>query len=330
MISKIFVSAACLALLSFSITADAKTGYLKLGKNAEVYFDHDNAAPGQSTIVLLNGLTYSLSDWNTYVAALKKLNPGLGILRFDMIGMGRTLLKGKLPVDYSIPHTAQVELTSQLMNALKIRKAYIAGLSYGGGIAVAFGTAHPEQVEQLILMAPFTEPMKEMDQWIRMQVATNRFTVPFNPASDDELYDWFLRNFIYASYPSLEPSVIENPYKLEGVYRMIQGIRHYDTLKDAANLSHGSTHLLVATQDQYIKGEVLDRFWSSVPRAARASRINISKAGHKIPESIPAFAAAWTIEILSGRTELNRGLVFEGNTNDFNARSGSTEIKLQK
>ena len=329
MLSKVFVSVAC-ALLLFSASAQAKTGYVKLGKGAEVYINYDAPAAGEPTVVLLNGLTYSLGDWDEYVKALKKLNPGLGILRFDMIGMGRTLLKGKLPVDYAIPHTAQVELTSHLMKALGVGRAYIAGLSYGGGIAVAFASAHPEQVEQVILMAPFTEPMKAMDQWIRLQVATNRFTVPFNPASEDELYDWFLRNFIYASYPSLEPSVVENPYKLEGVFRMIQGIRHYDTLKDASNLPEGSTHLMVATQDQYIEGEVLDRFWNAIPRASRASRINISRSTHKIPEEIPAFAAAWTIQILSQRTELNRGLVFTGNTVEFNAKNGSTVIQLQK
>jgi len=329
MLSKVFVSTACVLFL-FAGSAQAKTGYVKIGKSTDVYINYDQPAEGQPTVVLLNGLTYSLGDWDSYVKALKKLNPGLGILRFDMIGMGRTLLKGKLPVDYAIPHTDQVELTSQLMRTLNISKAYITGLSYGGGIAVAFASAHPEQVEQVILMAPFTEPMKAMDQWIRLQVATNRFSVPFNPASDDELYDWFLRNFIYASYPSLEPSVVENPYKLEGVYRMIQGIRHYDTLKDASNLPAGSTHLIVASQDQYIEGEVMDRFWNAVPRSARASRINVSRSKHKIPEEIPAFAAAWTVEILSKRSELNRGLVFIGSTSDFNARSGSTVIQLKK
>lgn len=309
--------------------AEAKPAFVKIGKGTEVYTDYEKAAPGQPTIVLLNGLTYSLENWDTYVASLKKRNPGLGILRFDMIGMGKTLLKGILPVNYAIPHSDQVELTRRLMKEFQIRKAYIAGLSYGGGLAVAFASRHPELVEQVILIAPFTEPMKAMDQWIRFQVAQNRFTVPFNPASDDELYDYFLRNFIFATYPSLERSVIENPYKLEAVFRMVQGIRHYDTLKDAANLPAGSTHLLVATQDQYIEGSVMDRFWNAVPQRSRASRIDISRSEHKIPESIPEFSAAWTTEILSRRGELNRGSRFEGNTRDFNARSASETISLK-
>ncbi len=73
-----------------------------------------------------------------------------------------------------------------------------------------------------------------------------------------------------------------------------------------------------------------DRFWQAIPRASRASRININRSKHKIPQEIPAFAAAWTIEILGQRSELNRGLVFDGSTGDFSAASGSTVIHLRK
>lgn len=325
MMGKLFVLVGMITLASPAL---ARTQFVNV-EGRKVWVDYQPASGKQPTVVLLNGLTYQLGHWDKFVEALSRRSPGLGILRFDMIGMGETLLKGKLPVSEAISYADQVEVTRGVMDQLRIRKAFIAGLSYGGGIAVAFGSAHPERVEQLILMAPFTEPMKEMDQWIRGQVAMNRLTFPLNPATDDELYDFFLRNFIYASYPALEPSVLDNAYKLESVFRMIQGIRKYDTFKDAKNLPEGSVHLLVASQDQYIKGEVLDRFWKAVPKRARASRINISVTEHKIPEAIPDYSAAWTLEIISQREELNRGLVFEGNTRGFSARSGSTTIEMK-
>ena len=323
---KLFV---CLMALILSVSAQAKTGFISV-EGRKVWVDYEPAKKGHPTVVLLNGLTYQLGHWDKYVDALGRRSPGVGILRFDMIGMGETLLNGELPVKEAISYSDQVELTRALMDKLGIRKAYITGLSYGGGIAVAFGSAYPARVEKLILMAPFTEPMKEMDQWIRGQVTLNRLTFPLNPATDDELYDFFLKSFIYATYPSLEPSVLDNRYKLESVFRMIQGIRKYDTLKDAKQLPEGSVHLLVAGQDQYIKGEVLDRFWKSVPRAARGSRINISVTEHKIPESIPEYSAAWTVEILSRREELSKGLVFEGSTRGFNAKAGSVTIEMEK
>jgi pimeloyl-ACP methyl ester carboxylesterase len=319
-------------LLVGALSPEARAGkagrFLEVG-GREVFVSYRAPAPGQPTLVLLNGLTYSLGNWDAYVAALGKRAKGLGVLRFDLIGMGDTLLRGALPVNYAIPYSDQVELTAAVMSRLGVRKAFVAGLSYGGGIAVAFAAAHPERVEQLILMAPFTEPLKAMDSYIQGEVTANRLAFPLNPASDDELYDFFLRQFIYQAYPALEPSVLENPFKLEGIFRMVQGIRKYDTLKDARALPPGSTHLLVADQDQYIQKEVHDRFWRAVPPAARASRIDISVTEHKIPEAIPAFAAAWTAEILRRRPELNQGRSFEGHAQEMTARSGSVSIPLR-
>lgn len=280
--------------------------------------------------MLLNGLTQSEKNWKDYADELTERSPGLGILRFDMIGMGETLLAGKLPVDYAIPYTDQVELTAALMRKLGVGKSFIAGLSYGGGIAIAFGVRHPELTKALVLMAPFTEPLPNMDAFIRNEVATNRIQFPMNPASDDELYDYFLRQFIYSTYPSLEPSVLENPYRLEGVFRMVQGIRHYETLADTRRNLAVPTHLMLANQDQYIPRDVHDRFWDAVPQAARASRIDISYTEHKIPQAVPAFAAAWTAEILRGNSDLAKGLAFEGSTSDFRARAGDVTIQLPR
>lgn len=319
-----------LAIFSAAPAAIAGHGLVTLPSGRKVFTDYRPAQGGRPTLVLLSGLTYNLDHWNTYVDRLVALDPKVGILRFDMIGMGRTLLEGPLPVDYAIPYHHQVELTRQLMDHFRIRKAFLAGLSYGGAIAVAFGAAHPNRVEQLILMAPFTEPLQGMDTWIKGQIAATRITFPLNPATDDELYDFFLRQFVFTSYPPLEPSVLENPYKLEAVFRMVQGIRKYDTLRDAGRLPRLSTHLLVARQDQYIQVDVLDRFWKHVPRSARASRIDISVSHHKIPETIPTFAAAWTHEILSRRPELSRGLEFEGSTMLHEARTEGFKIPLKR
>jgi pimeloyl-ACP methyl ester carboxylesterase len=246
-----------------------------------------------------------------------------------MIGMGETLLKGKLPVTYAIPYTAQLEQLKALLDHYHLSKVTLAGLSYGGGIGIAFTTTYPTRVQSLLVMAPFTEALKGMDQWIRQQVAYTRITFPLNPATDDELYDYFLRQFIYTYYPSLEPSVLENSYKLEAVYRMVQGIRHYPTLADSAHLPPHSVHLIVAKQDQYIEKEVHDRFWQAVPPAARMSRVDVNHSEHKIPESAPAFAAAWTLAILKGNPEIRGGREFIGSTKSLTATSGELILDLQ-
>lgn len=291
------------------------------------YQEAKNAAP---TIVLLHGLTYSNDSWDLFVHSLRKENPSLGILRFDMVGMGQTLLDRKVPVDYEISYQTQAENLSLLLNKLKLKKVVLAGLSYGGGIAVAFANQYPEHISSLILMAPFTEPLKKMDNWIKMQVSITRATNPWNPATDDELYDFYLRQFIYSTYPSAEPSVLENPYKLEAIYRMVQGIRHFKVKKSLENLPKESLHLMVAVQDQYIPGDVMNSFWNAVPNEVRASRINISETEHKIPEAIPDFAASWIHQISIQNKNISSGRVFKGSTKNCSAKSGAIIIELCK
>jgi pimeloyl-ACP methyl ester carboxylesterase len=305
-----------------------KEAFVKIGKES-IWLRHKTATRGAPTVVLLNGLTYATRDWAPFASALERLNPDLGIVRYDMRGMGKTLLEGRLPVNYAIPHTDQVNHLKAILDLLGLKRVHLVGLSYGGGIGIAFAEKHPRMVDKLVLMAPFTEALESQDASIKKQIAWTRITFPLNPASDDELYDYFLRQTIYTTYPAAEPMVLENPYKLEAIFRMVQGIRKFKATEFLSNLPAGSVHLMVANQDQYIPQPVMDRFWAALPKAARASRINISYTEHKIPEAIPAFAATWVNETFSNNT-LSGGKIFSGDAQGFEARSGTLRINLPR
>ena len=316
-----------LLLLSMSHNALANfQGFLTLDSQQKLYVEFLPAEKNKPTVVLLNGLTYSTRYWDKFVKELA--GNGLGILRYDMKGMGETMLSESLPVNYEIPHSLQVEQLRELLLKLKIKKAHLVGLSYGGGVAVAFGNKYPQMVTSLILMAPFTEPLAAADNWIKMQISATRFWQPWNTATDDELYDFFLRQFVYSTYPGAESSVLENPWKLEAVYRMVQGIRKFIASENTQKIPVNSVHLMIANQDQYIAKNILEKFWDKIPKSKRASRIDISQSEHKIPEAIPAFAAAWVKEILKN-PELKNGIHFQGDTKRFQAISGKTLIDLK-
>lgn len=323
-----FLALLCVLFTGYVPSAHATKGFIQVSDGQELYVDYERAESGKPTVVLLNGLTYSTEYWDSFVKELQ--GNGFGILRYDMKGMGKTMLHDRLPVNYSVPHTDQVAELKSLLDTLKIKKVYVLGLSYGGGIAVAFGNSYPKYVAGLILMAPFTEPLKSSDDWIRSQITMTRIAQPWNPSTDDELYDFFLRQFIYTTYPSAEVSVLENPYKLEGVFRLVQGIRKFLAAEHANRLPKNSVHLMIANEDQYIPKQVLKNFWNAIPETARASRIDISLTEHKMPESIPYFSAAWTKEILAGNELLSGGRVFEGSTANNKAVSGSQVIDLSK
>lgn len=322
------VLVAILALSEVALATQSFQGFVRVRPDRELFVDYAPAQRGQPTIVLLNGLTYSTRQFDAYTKAL--VRRGVGVLRFDFDGMGKTLLR-YAPSTSAYPFDQQARDLKALVTALRIPPPYsLAGLSYGGGIAIAYGLMFPQDVRHLILMAPFTQPLEGQDTWIRAQIWMTRRTFPANPASDDELYDFFLRQIIYSTYPQAEPIVLENPFKLEATYNLVRGIRKFRAVDFADRLPPGTVHMMVAGFDQYIPFNVLDRFWQQTNPAAKMSRIVVQGSEHKLPEAMPEYTAAWTYQILKGNPLLNRGLDFEGWPASMTARSGNHQIDLKE
>ena len=298
-------------------------GFVKLASGRSLNIDYVKPAPGQPTVVLVNGLTYRIGCWDAFVRELH--GNGLGILRYDPMGQGQTLLKYAKHID-AIPYQDQVEDLVQLLNALHLPQVHVAGLSYGGGIGFAFAAAHPDRLLTLTAMAPFVLPLPDQDQYLRSQVTATRIMFPYNPATDDELYDYFLRNFIYSSYPLYEPIVLENPFKLEGIFRLVQGIRKLVVVDTANQLPKGKIHLVVGTADTYVPNAIHERFWDSLPPGLMASRLFIEGSGHKIPELEPQFAANWLKHVIAGDPAIQGGRTFDGTPTLGRATSGSTVV----
>lgn len=303
-------------------------GFVKVRSNLELYVDYVKAQPGQPTVVLVNGLTYTTKQWEKYATHL--VASGFGVVRYDMRGMGQTLLK-YAPILRVINYKDQVKDLKDLLVQLKISTPYnIIGLSYGGGISLAFAQTYPQDVKNLIVMAPFTEPIAQTDQWLKMQVWLARQANPLNPASDDELYDFFLRQLVYTTYPASEPILLENPYKLEGVFRMVQGIRHYRAIDEVQSLPHSALSLIIAGDDRVVPRDALMNFWRAVPTASKKSISIILNSQHKIPEEVPAFLAAYTGEILRGNKIFAAGRSFTADPSTGNVKYEGGQLQLPR
>ena len=310
---------------AFAAEQERQTGFVQIAEGRELYVDYIHPAPGRPTVVLLNGLTYSTYSWELFTRSLH--GHGLGILRYDPIGMGQTLLKYGIPTG-PVNYKDQTNDLRLLLDRLGVQQpVHVVGLSYGGALALQFGHESPERVASLIIMAPFIAPLQQQDNWIRMQVQQTRLLNPWNRASYDELYDYFLHMNIVTTYPIAEPVVLENAYKLEATFRMVQGIRKF-LAKDISKFQPNvGVHLMIARRDQYIDNSVHDEFWETLQQGTQVSRLYIEHSEHKIPEAVPTFAANWVRQIVDKNPSICCGQTFVGNpwTNTVTAaQSGET------
>ena len=224
---------------------------------------------------------------------------GLGVVRYDMEGMGKTLSRYGVKME-PYAYTDQVLDLNQLLTAIEIPLPYnLVGLSYGGGIAAAYSFKVPETVGKAILMAPYTEALQQQDQWIKSQIWSTRAQFPFNPYSDEQLYDYFLKQICYMTYPTAEPSVLSSPYKLEAVFRMTQGIRKFRVVEEVNRFPKKSVYLIIAEKDQYIPRDVLEKFWAAIPASVKVEKIILKNSEHKMPEAQPEESADTVDRIVS-------------------------------
>ncbi len=96
-------------------------------------------------IILVHGFSFSLESWDAWTTDLARDHR---VIRFDLAGHG--LSDADARGRYAT--TDRVRQLLALMDKLHIRKAVIAGNSYGGLVAWNLAARHPQRVARLILV----------------------------------------------------------------------------------------------------------------------------------------------------------------------------------
>ncbi|MBY0274216.1 alpha/beta hydrolase [Candidatus Binatia bacterium] len=130
----------------------------KVGSVELYYEEHGSGDP----LLLIMGLAADSQAWMFQIPDFAK---EYRVIAFDNRGVGRS---SKPAGPYSIHEMA--DETAGLLDALKIDRAHVVGVSMGGMIAQELVLRHPERVRALVLACTYPEPDADIER-------TRTFTV---------------------------------------------------------------------------------------------------------------------------------------------------------
>jgi pimeloyl-ACP methyl ester carboxylesterase len=123
--------------------------------NQQVHYELAGAA-GRPVLTFLNGLTQNVDLWRSYAGYF--VPRGYRVLAYDMLGQGRS---SKPVID--IPLAAHADLLARLLDELGIATTHLAGISFGGVIALDFAIRHGDRLESLAAMSTFAELTPQLE-----------------------------------------------------------------------------------------------------------------------------------------------------------------------
>ena len=120
-------------------------------RDRTIHFEVDGPADGP-VYVMVNGLTQYVALWQTYRQLL--VPRGFRVITFDLLGQGLSDKPGLF-----IGQDDQVEMVQALIERLAPPPAriFLAGISFGGLIALRYAIAHGDRLTGLCVMSTFAE-----------------------------------------------------------------------------------------------------------------------------------------------------------------------------
>ena len=113
---------------------------------------------GGIPLVFVNGLTQAAHLWGSYVPFF--VERGFQVLTFDMLGQGES---DKPLLSASFDRHAMI--MARLVEILELERPFVAGISYGGAVALRYAIRFPDGLRGLAAMGTFSE-IDERLKWI--------------------------------------------------------------------------------------------------------------------------------------------------------------------
>ncbi|MCJ8275665.1 MAG: alpha/beta hydrolase [Bdellovibrionales bacterium] len=315
------------ALLFSSQAWSLEEAVLELDTDHKVYYRYQQAEQGQPTIVLLNGLIYSISHWDRYFAELSE--EGFGVLQIaystqpeSLRYLEETPFYGKMEFTLQGPNQVGIEtqtLIDEVMTVvdfLEIDRFNVLSLSYGSIVASELAVQQKSRIDNLILVAPAVMSSHRYNPYGQSRhqfyLSQKLLGLPIDYFYDVELYNTMSLIISPASYAFED--VKFNDF-FNGVYQMARSSKWFD-LKDYAAKDLPSTYLFLASLEDPSLLMDQNRFWDLMSsNSARRSAVVFQGGYHALPGVVPEATAVMTARAI--RDELAPGMesVIVGNDN---------------
>ena len=242
-------------------------------------------------LVLLHGITGHARTWDHLATALQ---PGYRVIALDQRGHGDS--QWAPGADYSV--AAMAADVERLADHLGLGRFLLLGLSMGGRVSIGFAGAHPERVEQLVIVDIGPDIAPEGMERIRGTIGTapERFTTEEEAVAyvrrANPLYDEAeLRRRVAHGLTRAPDSGLAWKYD-----KAIREAMRLDTRREVMNLWEPlaritcPTLLVRGSESDILSPEIAKRMLASLPDGRM---VEIVGAGHTVPGDQPeAFAAA--------------------------------------
>lgn len=174
----------------------------------QVHLRDEGPRDDPTPILLLHGTSDSLHTWDGWTPLL--VASGRRVIRVDLPGFGLT---GPFPDgDHRI--AAYPRFASHLLDALDVRRAVVAGNSFGGQVALELALAQPDRIERLVLVDALAYPRSASKVPIGFVVASlpgvNRLMDYVLPRA---LVEGSVRS-VYGDPTKVTPALVDRYYEL--------------------------------------------------------------------------------------------------------------------
>lgn len=203
---------------------------------------YEVSGQGSTPLMLFNGLTMSTAAW-TLMAPL--LEPRFRLIRLDFQGQGQS----EHHVQPAYPLPQQADDAAAVLDHLGIAQCYVAGLSYGGMVALHFARRHPQRLSRLLLAATLA-----WSDAANQQIASSWMAADKAGGADlrfDISLPWLFSSRFFTAASQMLPDLrrIAAGVDWPAVERIIAGVMSHDARSWLDSLDV-PTHIIVGDEDR--------------------------------------------------------------------------------